>query len=70
MKLSNLVKTRKDASMWIMSALWLIGNFVPMSIWGNEALIFTNPICLLLITIFVFYTKSHPKFESWLEEEI
>ena len=70
MNLSKLVKTRKDVSVWIIAIVWALANFIPMFIWGNIALVFTNPICLLLITIFVFYTKSNKKFENWLETEI
>ena len=53
MNLSKLVKTKRDASVWVIASIWLIVNFVSMSIWGNEALIFTNPICLVLIAVFV-----------------
>ncbi len=69
MNLNKLIKTKRDASVWVIASIWLIINFVSMTIWGNFALVFTNPICLLLITIFVFYTKSHPKFDAWLDSK-
>lgn len=69
MDLSKLIKTKRDASVWVIASIWLIVNFVSMTIWGNFALVFTNPICLLLITIFVFYTKSHPKIDAWLDSK-
>ena len=70
MKLSKLVKTKRDASVWVIATIWLIVNVVSMYIWGNEALIFTNPICLALITAFVFYSKSNSKLNDWLNSEI
>ena len=70
MNLDKLVKTKRDASVWVIASIWLIVNFVSMSIWGNEALIFTNPICLALIAAFVFYSKSNSKLNDWLNSKI
>lgn len=70
MKLSNLVKTKRDASVWIIASIWVIVNFIAINIWGNFALVFTNPICLLLIAIWVFYSKSSPKINKWLDSKI
>jgi len=70
MNLSKLVKTKRDASVWVMATIWLIVNVVSMFIWGNEALILTNPICLALITSFVFYSKSSHKLNAWLNSKI
>ena len=70
MNLSKLVKTKRDASVWVISSIWLIVNFVLLNIWGNGALIFTNPICLALIAAFVFYSKSNPKLNDWLNSKI
>ena len=47
MSLGKLVKTKRDASVWVIATIWLIVNFVSLSIWGNEVLIFTNRICIL-----------------------
>ena len=70
MDLSKLIKTKRDASVWVIASLWLIINFVSLGIWGNVALIFTNPICLTLITVFVFYSKYNHKFNDWLNSKI
>ena len=70
MNLSKLVKTKRDASVWVIASIWLIVNFVSLNIWGNEALIFTNPICLVLIAVFVFYSKSNSKLNDWLNSKI
>ena len=64
MSLGKLVKTKRDASVWVIATIWLIVNFVSLSIWGNEVLIFTNPICLLLLAAFVFYSKSNSKLND------
>ena len=70
MNLSKLVKTKRDASVWVIASIWLIVNFVSLNIWGNEVLIFTNPICLVLIAVFVFYSKSNSKLNDWLNSKI
>lgn len=70
MNLSKLVKTKRDASVWVIATIWLVVNVVSMYIWGNEALILTNPICLALITAFVFYSKSNHKLNAWLNSKI
>lgn len=70
MNLRKLVKTKRDASVWVMATIWLIINFVSLNIWGNEAMIFTNPICLAFIATFVFYSKSNTKLNDWLNSKI
>jgi len=62
--------TRKDVSVWIIAVIWLAVNFTTWAVWGKEYLIFTNPICLLLITIFVFWVKGNKSRDAWFETEI
>ena len=68
--INKLIKTRKDLSVWIIADIWLIVNFGCWFLFGREALIFTNPIMLSLITIFVFYVKSHKNIDKWFEEKL
>lgn len=66
----KLVSTNRDLTVWIMAIIWFIINFGTMMIWGNFALVFTNPICLLILAVFVFYSKHNQKFDNWLNKKI
>jgi hypothetical protein len=66
----KLIETRRDLSVWIIAIIWFIVNFGAMMIWGNIALVITNPVCLILLTAFVFYSKSNKRLNDYLNEKI
>lgn len=68
--LKKICKTRRDLSVWIIASFWLSINLGAMIIWGRHATIFSNPIALGLITVFVFWSKRNKKVNSWLDEEL
>ena len=66
----KFIETRKDVSVLVICLVWLSINIIAWSIWGSGALCITNPAILLLLSIYVFYVKSHKKIDSWLETKI
>ena len=70
MKLKDLIKTKRDMSVWIMVSIWFAVNLVSMYVWGNSALIITNPVYLMFITCFVVYTKHNQKINNWLNTKL
>lgn len=66
----KLISTNRDLTVWIIAAIWLIVNSCAMMIWGNFATVFTNPVCLLVLTAFVFYSKRNQRLNNWLNKKI
>lgn len=64
----KLIKTNRDLTVWIIALIWLIINISAMMIWNYSVTIITNPLCLLVITVYVFYSKHNSKLNNWLNK--
>ena len=70
MRLSRLIQTRRDLSVWIMAAYWLLLNIIAIMIWGSFGTVYSNPVGLLTIAAFVFYSKKNKKLNNWLNQRL
>lgn len=66
----KLAKTRKDLSVWLISAIWLLVNSLALLIWGSIGTAISSPIMLALVAGFVFWTKRNHKVNDWLETKL
>lgn len=67
----ELIKTKKDVSVWIIALYLLSVNLISWYIFGRElGLIFGNMFGLSTVALFVFWVKSNPKIDKWLETNL
>lgn len=64
----NLIKTRKDAVMYMMASIWLLANILSVVIMGD--CLISNLFFLILFGIIVFIKVRNPKFEKWLKNDL
>ena len=53
-----------------MAAYWLLLNIIAIMIWGSFGTVYSNPIGLLTIAAFVFYSKKNKKLNNWLNQRL
>ena len=67
----KIIKTRKDVSVWIISFYMISVNLICWKLFNREiGLAVGNLIGVTSVALFVFWVKSNPKIDKWLETDL
>lgn len=65
-----MIKINKDIVFWTIVVIWAISNTVSFCLGGDEALMCSNMVFILMFCLLILCKERISKFNGWLHKEI